>query len=125
MSWKEIGSLLGNWILNPKCNFYKSSCLVKWTKDLFKNHVDFLAAVYKFTGKDILFPRAASPSLQATIVESVFVYPHMSCSCIQHPRPYPYSIWVASVPSARKISTQKWKPHLGPSVFSIKECHVF
>lgn len=81
MSWKEGGTLLEKWMVKPKCNFYKSSCPVIWKKDLVKNHNGFLAAVYKYTGKDIfLSPEQLLPLYQPpSALVNIFAHPHMTC----------------------------------------------
>ena len=59
MSWEKWGMLLEKWMLKPKCSFYISSYLAVRTKDLSKNHADFLAEMYKDTGKNIFYTQVS------------------------------------------------------------------
>lgn len=126
MSWKERGTLLGKWVLNPKCNFYKSSCLVKWTKDLFKNHVDFFAAVYKFTGKDFSSPEQLLLLYQPPSQWKAFLYIHTyHVDAFNNQGP---TLTASEMPQYQVQETFQLKnenPSCVLCVFPIKECHVF
>lgn len=54
-----MGNATAKTMLKPKCSFYVSSYLAVWTKDLLKNHVDFLAEMHKDTGKKIFYPQVS------------------------------------------------------------------
>lgn len=80
--WKN-----GCW--NLSVSFYMSSYLVVWTKDLSKNHADFLTEMHRIQGRIYFIPGQLLPAHQLpSALINVSVHPHMTCWCIQHSRVY-------------------------------------